>query len=301
MNLLLGALTVGLQLALLSLGVFFSFRVLRSLDLTTDGAFATGGAVTVALLVAGAHPVTATFAGGLSGTLAGTITGIIHTRWRVDVILAGILVTTGLYSIDLYVMGTGNLSVATRPTVFDLAAALFPAGASPEGASRSRDLVALVALVLIVGFHGMLIAWFVGTDLGLALRATGSSPRMAKASAIDTGLATTFGLALGNGCAGLSGALFAQYQGFANVQMGMGMMVTGLASVILGEALFFQRTIRQRIVAALLGALVFRLLVAGALQAGLDPNALKLATAAFVLAALTIPQLVRRLRRAGAA
>ena len=159
----------------------------------------------------------------------------------------------------------------------------------------------LAALVLIVGFHGMLIAWFVGTDLGLALRATGSSPRMAKASAIDTGLATTFGLALGNGCAGLSGALFAQYQGFANVQMGMGMMVTGLASVILGEALFFQRTIRQRIVAALLGALVFRLLVAGALQAGLDPNALKLATAAFVLAALTIPQLVRRLRRAGAA
>ena len=172
-----------------------------------------------------------------------------------------------------------------------------PALATPEAATRSRDLIALVALVLIVGFHGILIAWFAGTDLGLALRATGSNPRMAKASAIDTGLATTFGLALANGCAGLSGSLFAQYQGFANVQMGIGMMVTGLASVILGEAFFFQRTIRQRIAAALLGALVFRLLVAGALQAGLDPNALKLATAGFVLAALTIPQLVRQFRR----
>ncbi len=297
MNLLLGALTVGLQLALLSLGVFFSFRVLRSLDLTTDGAFATGAAISVSLMVAGHSPLIATFAGGIGGTLAGTVTGLIHTRWRVDVILAGILVTTALYSIDLYIMGTGNLSLAGRPTVFDLAAALFPEPAATEAATRSRDLVALVALVLIVGAHALVLAWFAGTDLGLALRATGSSPRMAKASAIDTGLATTLGLAIANGCAGLSGALFAQYQGFANVQMGLGMMVTGLASVILGEALFFQRTIRQRIAAALVGALVFRLLVAGALQAGLDPNALKLVTAAFVLAALTVPQVVRQLRR----
>lgn len=297
MNLLLGALTVGMQLALLSLGVFFSFRVLRSLDLTTDGAFATGAAVSVALIVAGHPPLVATVGGGVAGTLAGTVTGIVHTRWRVDVILAGILVTTALYSVDLYVMGTGNLSLAGRPTVFDQVAGLFPVGATPEAATRSRDIVALVALVLIVGFHGLVIAWFAGTDLGLALRATGSSPRMAKASGIDTGLATTLGLALANGCAGLSGALFAQYQGFANVQMGIGMVVTGLASLILGEALFPQRTIRQRIAAALLGALVFRLLVAGALQAGLDPNALKLVTAAFVLAALTIPPVVRQFRR----
>jgi putative ABC transport system permease protein len=264
-NLLLGSLTVGLQLALLSLGVLFSFRVLRSLDLTTDGAFA-------------------------------TVTGMIHTRWKIDVILAGILVTTALYSIDLWIMGSGNLSLAGHPTVFDMTAALLPDRENMAGVELSRDLVALVALVVIVGGHALLLALFVGTDVGLALRATGSNPRMAKASAIDTGLATTFGLAIANGCTGLSGALFVQYQGFANVQMGIGMIVTGLASVILGEALFSQRTIRRRIMAALLGALVFRLMIAAALQAGLDPNALKLVTAGFVLAALTIPQVVRQLR-----
>jgi putative tryptophan/tyrosine transport system permease protein len=299
-NLLLGSLTVGLMLALLSLGVLFSFRVLRHLDLTTDGAFTTGGAVTGALLVAGVHPLAATFAGGVAGTLAGTVTGLIHTRWRVDVILAGILVTTALYSIDFWIMGGGNLSLANYPTVFDLTAALLPARDNMEGVTLSRDLVALVALVVIVGAHALLLALFVGTDIGLALRATGSSPRMAKASAIDTGLATTFGLAIANGCSGFSGALFVQYQGFANIQMGVGMIVTGLASVILGEALFSQRTIRRRITAAILGAMVFRLMVAAALWAGLDPNALKLVTAAFVLAALTVPRLVRQLRTARA-
>jgi putative ABC transport system permease protein len=295
-NLLLGALTVGLQMALLSLGVLFSFRLLRSLDLTTDGAFATGGAVTGALLVAGAHPLVATFAGGIAGTVAGTITGLIHTRWRVDVILAGILVSTALYSIDLYVMGSGNLSLAGHRTVFDLAEVLLPDSDDMAGVTRSRDLIALVALLIIVGIHAVLLALFVTTDLGLALRATGSSPRMAKASAIDTGLATTLGLAIANGCIGFSGSLFVQYQGFANVQMGIGIFVTGLASVILGEALFSQRGVKRRILAAILGAMVFRLLIAGAIRAGLNPNALRLVTAGFVLAALTLPQLIRQLR-----
>lgn len=301
MNLLLGALTVGLQLALLSLGVLFSFRILRSLDLTTDGAFTTGGAVTGALLVAGVHPLLATIGGGLAGTLAGTVTGLIHTRWRIDVILAGILVTTALYSVDLWIMGSGNLSLAGHPTVFDMTASLLPDRENMEGVELSRDLVALVALLVIVGLHALSLALFVGTDLGLALRATGSSPRMAKASAIDTGLATTFGLAIANGCIGFSGALFVQYQGFANIQMGVGMIVTGLASVILGEALFSQRTIRRRIMAAILGAMVFRLMIAAAVRAGLDPNALRLVTAAFVLAALTVPQVIRSLRAQAAA
>jgi putative ABC transport system permease protein len=146
-----------------------------------------------------------------------------------------------------------------------------------------------------VGGLGLVTGAFAATDLGLALRATGSSPRMAKASAIDTGLATIAGLALANTCTGLSGALLAQYQGYANISMGIGMIVTGLASVILGEALFPQRTIRRRIFAALLGAVVFRLLVAAALWAGLDPNALRLVTAGFVLAALTLPAAIRRL------
>lgn len=294
MNLLLGALTVGLILAVLSLGVFLSFRVLRSLDLTTDGAFTTGAAVACALLVRGVPPLLATLGGSVAGGLCGAVTGLIHTRWRVDVILAGILVTTALYSIDTWVMHGGNLSLAGRPTIFEQTAGLVNGESST---SWSRDIVSVFMLTLIVGGLGIGVGVFSVTDLGLALRATGSSPRMAMASAIDTGLATTAGLALANTFTALSGALFAQYQGFANISMGIGTIVTGLASVILGEALLAQRTIRRRIYAALLGAVVFRLLVAAALWAGLDPNALRLVTAVFVLAALTLPAAFRRLRR----
>ncbi len=286
MNLLLGSVTVGLLLSLLSLGLFISFRVLRSLDLTTDGTFTTGAAVAGALLVAGAPSLVATLAGTVAGAACGGLTGYIHTRWKVDVILSGILVTTALYSVDLWVMGSGNLSLSGQPTLFDQVADL--TGGWP------RDAAALLVLGGLILALGWALGGFAGTHLGLALRATGSSPRMAGAMAIDTGLATTIGLALANACVGLSGALFAQYQGFVNVQMGLGMIVTGLASLILGEALFPQRTIRRKIAAALAGAVVFRLVIALALQAGLDPNALKLVTAAFVLVALVLPRALRR-------
>jgi putative ABC transport system permease protein len=290
MSLLLGALAVGLLLALLSLGVFVSFRILRVLDLTTDGAFTLGGAVSGTLLLAGVPPIVTVVAGGIAGALAGLVTGLIHTKGKVDAILSGILVTTGLYSVTLWVMGSGNLSLASRPTLFDQIAALLP--------TLPRDLGAIGVLLLLVGFMAGVLALFVNTDLGLALRATGSNPRMAKAQAIDTALATTLGLALANSGVGISGALMAQYQGFANVQHGVGMIVTALASIILGEALFAQRTIRQRLRAALLGAVAFRLMVALVLRLGVDPSALKLFTALFVLLALLVPRWFPRLRRA---
>jgi putative ABC transport system permease protein len=291
MNLIVGALSIGFLLALVSLGVFLSFRVLRSLDLTTDGAFATGAAVAGALLAGGHSAPAATLGGCAAGAACGAATGLIHTRWKIDVILAGILVTTALYSVDIWAMGGGNLSLAGHPTVVDQLAGLLPGDPAAGRDWVGLGLFAAIALLLALGF-----SVFAVTDLGLALRATGNSPRMAKAAAIDTGLATVLGLTLANGCTGLAGALFAQYQGFANVQMGIGMIVTGLASLILGEALFPRRTIRQRIFGAVLGAVAFRLVVAAALQAGLDPNALKLVTAAFVLAALTLPAALRRLR-----
>jgi putative ABC transport system permease protein len=226
------------------------------------------------------------------------ITGLVHTRFRVDVVLAGILVMTGLYSVNSWVMGAGNLSLGGQATLFEQAVGLLGSGREQP---LPRDLSAIVLLGLVVGGLSVVLGAFATTDLGLALRATGSSPRMARAAAIDTGLATTIGLAISNTFTGLSGALFAQYQGYSNVQMGIGMIVSGLASVILGEALFPQRTIRRRILAAVLGAVVFRLLVAAAIRAGLDYNALKLVTAAFVLAALTLPGALRRLRRPGPA
>lgn len=291
MNLLLSSLAMGLLLALLSLGVFVSFRILRTLDLTTDGTFTTGAAVSGMLLMAGLPPFLTILAGGMAGAACGGLTGYIHTRWKVDAILSGILVSTALYSVDIWIMGSGNLSLASRPTLFDQITALVPA--------LPRDLGALVMLLVLVGFMAGVLTFFVNTDLGLALRSTGSSPRMAKAASIDTALMTTFGLALANSGIGISGALVAQFQGFVNVQMGVGMIVTALASIILGEALFPQRTIRLRLLAALLGAVAFRLIVALVLRAGLDPNALKLLTAGFVLAALVVPKwLPAQLRRA---
>ena len=299
MNLLLGAVATGLIFALLSVGTFLSFRVLRSLDLTTEGAFVTGGAVACALLIRGMPPMAATAIGAGAGAISGAMTGVIHTRFRVDVVLAGILVMTGLYSVNYWVMGGGNLSLAGHLTLFEQAAGV----AGGDDGAFPRDAAAIILLALIVGGLSLVLGVFATTDLGLALRATGSSPGMARAAAINTGLATTIGLALANSFIGLSGALFAQYQGYAGVQMGIGMIVTGLASVILGEALLPKRTIRSRIFAAVLGAVVFRLLIAAAIRAGLDSNALKLVTAAFVLAALTLPETLRRLRRprAGAA
>lgn len=292
MSLLLGSIAMGILLALLSLGVFVSFRVLRVLDLTTDGAFITGGAVSGTLHLAGLPPILTVLAGGIAGAACGLVTGLIHTRWKVDAILSGILVMTGVYSIDIWIMGgSGNLSLASRPTLFDEIGAALP--------GLPRDAGAILVLAVLVGFMAGVLAFFVNTDLGLALRSTGSNPRMAKAASIDTARMTTFGLALANSGVGISGALMAQYQGFANVSQGVGMIVTALASIILGEALFAQRTIRQRLLAALLGAIAFRLVIALVLRAGFHPGGLKLFTAIFVLAALVLPRWIpARLRRA---
>ncbi len=290
MSLLLSSLAMGILLALLSLGVFVSFRILRTLDLTTDGAFTIGGAVSGALLMAGLPPIVTILAGGIAGALAGVVTGLIHTRGKVDAILSGILVTTGLYSVTYWTMGAGNLSLASKHTLFDQIADLVPA--------LPRDVGAIVVLVGLVGFMAGVFGIFVNTDLGLALRSTGSNARMAKAQAIDTALATTLGLALANSGVGISGALMVHYTGFANVQNGAGMIVTALASIILGEALFSQRTIRRRLLAALMGAVAFRLMVAAVLRMGFDPNALKLFTALFVLLALLLPRWFPRFRRA---
>lgn len=293
MNLFIGAIATGLMWAFLSLGTFISFRLFRSLDLTTEGAFVTGGAVACALLIRGVSPPTATALGALAGAASGALTGLIHTRLKVDVVLAGILVMTASYSVNYWTMGGGVLSLAGHQTLFEQAGALV-GGDDPTG--LRRDVAGVILLSALVGGLTLILCVFATTDLGLALRATGSSPRMARASAIDTGLATTIGLALANAFTGLSGALFAQYSGSAGVGLGPGMIVVGLASLILGESLFPQRTIRRRIVAAALGAVAFRLLVAAAIRAGLDSTSLKLVTAAFVLGALTLPGAVRSFR-----
>jgi len=303
MNLLIGAVTMGLILALLGLGVFISYRIYDTLDLTADGSFGIGTAVVAALLVREAHPLVATVAATGAGLIAGAITGILHTRFLISTLLAGVLTSTALYSVSLFVMGGGNLSLASAESLVGLAERVghdvfsLPPSVTLLGTTVSGASIATLTLtMLLAGGTALLLSLFLGTHLGSALRAAGNNPQMARAVAIDVDRMVVLGLALSNGLIALSGALFAQYQGFANIQMGIGAVVIGLANLMVGEALVGRHPLGRWIAGAVVGAVAFRLLVAAAVRAGLSPNALKLVTAVLVLAVLVVPQLVRKAR-----
>jgi putative ABC transport system permease protein len=304
-NLLIGSLTMGFLLSLLTLGVFITFRIMGRLDLTTDGSFGLGAAVGGALLASGVHPLVATVAAAAAGWLAGLTTGLMNLVLKIDTLLAGILVTTGLYTIQLRTLGGGNRSLAGTQTLPEEAEKVWRALGLPEtvtlgGTGVAASLVsALLVCTLFVLFSIWVLARFLRTDLGLAVRAAGGNPQAARALGLDTGVMTTLGLVLANGLVALTGALFAQYQGFADVSMGMGMIVTALACLVLGEALLGRATLRRQILGTLIGTIAFRLLVAAAIRAGLPANDLKLATALFVLAALGIPTALTHMRRMG--
>jgi putative tryptophan/tyrosine transport system permease protein len=309
-NLFVGALSVGFLLSLLTLGVFITYRVMGRLDLTTDGSFGLGGAVAAALLAQGVHPILATVGAAAAGWLAGATTGLIFVVLGIDTLLAGILVTTAIYTIQLYVMGGGNLSLGSLRTLPEAAERLWFALHLPDAITIHETSVSaalfssLAVFVAWALFSIWVLARFLRTDLGLALRAAGGNAQASRALGLDTGLMMTLGLVLANGLVALAGALFAQYQGFANVSMGIGMIVSGLACLVLGEGLLGRATLRRQILGTLFGTIAFRLLVALALVAGLPADALKLSTAAFVLVALVVPGVVsrarRRLERAGA-
>ncbi len=292
MTLLVSSFTMGLILALLALGVLISFRILVFRDLTVDGSIALGGATTATLLIAGVNPWLATLAGALAGAAAGTVTGVLATRCNINGLLAGILVMTALYSVNLRVMGKSNLPLLNEATIFtqvqQLAAndaqwSLWRWQLSVQDVYVAA-LVTAMALAVSLGLYA-----FLRTNIGLAMCASGDNEQMIRAQGVNVGAMTTFGLALANGLIALAGALLVQYQGFADVQMGIGMLVLGFASVIIGESLIGSRNIGWLIVGAAMGSILFRLLVAIALRWGLNPNDLKLVTAVFVFAALFFP------------
>lgn len=307
MNLLIGAVTIGLILGLLGLGVFVSYRIYHTLDLTADGAFGLGTAVAAALLVGGWPAPLATAVAAGAGAVAGGITGVLRTRFLVSSLLAGVLTSTALYSVCLFVMGSGNLSLASTAHLGRLSERLWiglglPASLTLAGDTVSGESLATLALMLLLaGGLAAALALFLGTELGTAMRAAGNNPQMARAVALDVNGMVVLGLCLANGLIALSGAIFAQYSGFANIQMGIGAVVTGLANLMLGEALLGRRSRWRWIAGAVAGAVLFRLVVAAAVRAGLSPNALKLVTAALVLAVLVAPRLSRRGRRAAEA
>ena len=300
MTLVLGAWTIGLILSLLAFGVYISFRIFRFSDITVDGSITLGAAVAAVLLLAGTNPVVASAAAFCAGLAAGATTGILHTKFRINPLLSGILVMTALYSVNLHVMGKSNVPLLSAHTLASgVEGLLGDASLDVLGWEvASQEVAALVVVLVVVAVVAGLLYAFFRTNVGTAMRATGQNPQMSQALGVNVGNATIAGLALANGLVALSGALLAQYQGFADVQMGIGMVVWGLASVIIGEALVGTQQLGLVITGAVMGSVLFRLLVAGALRAGLDPNDLKLVTAVFVFAALILPELVRRRARA---
>jgi putative ABC transport system permease protein len=302
MTLLVGAFTIGLILSLLAMGVMVTFRIFGMADITTDGSITLGGAIAATAIVCGWDPLLATGAAFLGGMAAGSVTGIIHTRFKIDSLLSGILVMTALYSINLHVMGRSNVPLMQGHTLASVAgrSGEWLTGTSSINVAGwmvpTADLSILIGAFLCAASVGLLLYLFFRTQAGTAMRATGDNAQMVIALGGNVDNYKVFGLAVANGLVALSGALLAQYQGFADAQMGIGMIVWGLASVIIGEALTGSRSLGVAITGAIIGSVLFRLLVAIALRWGLNPNDLKLITAGFVLAALVLPGLLSKLK-----
>ena len=298
MSILLATWIFGMALGLTALGVFVSYRLFSFPDVTTDGSFTLGAAVAAVLIAAGVHPAWATLAAIAAGAAAGATTGVIHALFGVAPLLSGILVTTALASVNLVVMGRSNVPLtqnATLPTIAErrLGPLLERAGIAPQDAGDAAVLTAVLGIVAAV-VAGLYV--FFRTNLGTAMRASGDTATMARALGRDTRLLVIAGLAIANGLVAASGAIVAQYQRFADVQMGLGMVVWGMASVFLGTALAGGTRLGGALVATVVGSVSFRLLVAAALRAGLHPDWLKFATAVVVLAALVAPGLAVRFR-----
>jgi putative tryptophan/tyrosine transport system permease protein len=304
MNLIIGAFTMGLILSLLSIGMLISFRMIRFTDITVDGSLTLGASITAVLIMAGWSPWLATLMAFLAGMAAGSVTGILHTRFKIQEILAGILVMTALYSVNLRVMNRSNIPLLDTGTVsVDIEHAIVHLTGGSQKISLwgwpvpVADLSVFLSSLLICIVIGLLLSRFLKTHFGTVLRATGNNPQMVRAQGVNNHTMVVFSLALSNGLVALSGALLAQYQGFADVQMGIGMMVWGLASIIIGEALVGKSSIGITITGAILGTILFRMLIAIALRWGLNPNDLKLVTAVFVFLALVAPQLFKSIRK----
>ncbi|MBN1925099.1 MAG: ABC transporter permease [Prolixibacteraceae bacterium] len=304
MSLLIGSFTIGLILALLALGIFISFRIFDFPDITAEGSFTFGAATAASLIVAGVNPLLASLIAFIAGMAAGAVTGVIHTRFKINPLLAGILVMTALYSVNLHVMGKSNMPLLNETTVFTWIEN-FSVSVSGEGAKANiigwevavKDLWLLLFCLLVIVAFCVGLWWFFRTNIGTAMRATGDNDQMIRALGVNTKAMIIIGVALSNGFIALAGAMLAQYQGFADVQMGIGMMVWGLASVIIGEAIINDNSLGFVIAGAVVGSVLFRLLVAIALRWGLNPNDLKIITALFVFIALILPGLMKNRKK----
>jgi len=275
MELWIGAVNLGVLYAFMAIGTYITYKLYSFPDITIDGTFTTGAAVASILIVDGWNPFLVIPVAFSVGFLAGFVTGFIHTRFKIEGLLSGILVMTGLYSVNLHIMGKSNVPLMNNQTFVSILARMNP--------GINEEIWTCIFLAMIMIVFWMVISLFLSTDFGLTMRATGNNPVMIAAQGVSVNRMKIFGISLSNGFVGISGALVAQYQGFADIGMGIGSIIFSLASVIIGEAVLRHRSMFLKILGVILGSIIFRLAVALALHLGLNPNDLKIITAVFVL------------------
>lgn len=284
----LGALQIGLLFGLVAIGVWLSFRILDFPDLTVDGSFPLGAAVASTAIVSGLDPFTATLLAVIAGMMAGFVTAWISTRWNILHLLASILTMISLYSINIRIMGRPNTSLLGETTIFD---ALQIFGLPPY-----ENTIVLMGIITLLA--AILVKWFLSTQLGMGMRATGSNPKMAQAQGISNHFNIKLGISISNGLVALAGALFAQSEGFADVTMGVGTIIIGLAAVIVGEAILNPKTIAMALVSCIIGAIFYRLAISFSLNLnfiGLQASDINLITALLVGFAMITPRLRQKL------
>ena len=296
-NLIISTIAQGLLWALLALGVFITFRILDVADLTVEGSFPIGAAISAVLITMGVNPWLTVVIAGIGGMVAGAVTGWIHTKLKIPALLAGILTMIALYSVNLHIMGKANISLLRMDTVYSAIHSM--------GVSNAVALTIIGVVVTVV--VGLFLFWFFGTELGTSIRATGVNPQMIRAQGVNTDTMIVLGLLLSNGFVAVSGALIAQSQGFADIGMGVGTIVIGLASVIIGEVLFAASSVVRKLfgnssfvlslVAVVFGSIIYRIVIAAVLYLGMPPNDLKLFTAILVALALSLPTWQGKFRR----
>jgi len=282
MQFYLSAIALGFALAGLGAGIFLSMKIFNIPDITTDGSFTLGAAITAVHISSGGHWLTAIILGMLAGGIAGSITGIIHAYLKVNALLSGILVMTALYSVNLIIMGRSNIPLIKVPHLFNISE-------NNSGYGSDTIILASVAIVVVA-----LLTWLLKTDYGLAMRATGNSEKMIRAFGVNTNVMKVAGLGLANAFTALSGALVAQFQQFADISMGIGIVIFGLGAVMIGEVITLSerfRSIGFKIIGVIIGCLIFRLIIAFTIASGADPNIMKLLTALVVLVFVSIPGL----------
>ena len=278
----------GLIFGFITIGVYITFRVLSFPDLTVDGSFVTGGSVAAVMIAAGCNPFLATIAALFAGLVAGTITALLNTSLKINALLSGILMMVGLYSINLRIMHGANIPMIRSITIFDSVAHFF--------SIKRNSVLIIYTLIVLAVIVFLILNWFLRTEIGLALRASGDNEQMVRGLGSDTNKNLLLGCALSNGLVALGGSLVAQSQGFCDVNMGIGMIVMGLAAVIIGEGVLRPRGIAKILIACFVGTFIYRLFIAIALRIGLAPGDLKLITATLVVVVIAVPYIKKRLR-----